>query len=321
MIKNKCIVITGAAGFIGSTLTETLLKHDNLLILIDNFNDYYPGKEKQLMEILSEYSQNSDYKLIKGDLVNFSTLSKISEEVDYIFHLAAQAGVRHSINNSSAVTKNNLVSTVNVLEYSINIPSVQKVIYASSSSVYGNPVYTPVDEKHPKSPISPYAVTKLCGEIYADLYYKEQNLPITSLRFYTVYGPRERPDMAIRKFFDLMLKDRELLIFGDGTQIRDFTYVSDIVDGLILAGEKDGAKGEIFNLGSSSPISVNNLVDKMYDITKVQKKIKYVEKQKGDVESTHSDITKARKLLGFSPKVNIDEGLANQYQWQTLISL
>jgi len=317
MIKNKCILITGAAGFIGSTLTETLLKHNNLLILIDNFNDYYPGKEKQLMEILSEYSQNSDYKLVRGDLVNFSTLSKISDEVDYIFHLAAQAGVRHSINNSSAVTNNNLVSTVNVFEYSINLASVQKVIYASSSSVYGNPVYTPVDEKHPKNPISPYAVTKLCGEIYADLYYKEQNLPITSLRFYTVYGPRERPDMAIRKFFNLMLKDRELVIFGNGTQIRDFTYVSDIVDGLILAGEKDSAKGEVFNLGSSSPISVNDLIEKMYNITNVLKKIKYIEKQKGDVESTHSNINKARKLLGFSPKVNIDEGLENQYQWQT----
>ncbi|MBY9016148.1 MAG: NAD-dependent epimerase/dehydratase family protein, partial [Candidatus Lokiarchaeota archaeon] len=119
MIKNKCILITGAAGFIGSTLTETLLKHDNLLILLDNYNDYYPGKEKQLKEILSEYSQNSDYKLIKGDLVKFSTLTNINDEVDYVFHLAAQAGVRYSIINSSAVTYNNIVSTVNVFEYSI----------------------------------------------------------------------------------------------------------------------------------------------------------------------------------------------------------
>ena len=321
MIKNKCILITGAAGFIGSSLTETLLKHDNLLILLDNFNDYYPGKEKQLKEILSDYSQNSDYKLVKGDLVKFTTLTNINDEVDYVFHLAAQAGVRYSINNSSAVTYNNLVSTVNVFEYSIKIPSIQKVIYASSSSVYGNPVYTPVDEKHPKNPISPYAVTKLCGEIYADLYYKEYNLPITSLRFYTVYGPRGRPDMAIRIFFNLMEQNKEILIYGDGTQKRDFTYISDIIDGLILAGEKDSATGEVFNLGGSSPIEVNELVEKMYSITKVQKKIRFIEKQKGDVDLTHSDITKARKLLGFSPKVTIDVGLKNQYQWQTSYGL
>ncbi|MHA1233536.1 MAG: GDP-mannose 4,6-dehydratase [Promethearchaeota archaeon] len=316
MIKNKCILITGAAGFIGSSLTETLLKHNNLLILLDNFNDYYPGKEKQLKEILSEYSQNSDYKLIKGDLVKNSTLTNITDEVDYVFHLAAQAGVRYSIDNSSAVTYNNIVSTVNIFEYSINIPSIQKVIYASSSSVYGNPVYTPVDEEHPKSPISPYAVSKLSGEIYANLYYKEYNLPITSLRFYTVYGPRGRPDMAIRIFFKLMLQNEEISIYGNGTQKRDFTYISDIIDGLILAGENESAKGEIFNLGSSSPIEVNELVDKMYSITKVQKKLRYIEKQKGDVELTHSDISKAKKLLGFSPKVNIDVGLKNQYKWQ-----
>ena len=316
MIKNKCILITGAAGFIGSSLTERLLKHDNILILIDNFNDYYPGKEKQLKEILSDYSQNKDYMLIKGDLVNRSTLTNINDEVDYIFHLAAQAGVRYSINNSSEVTYNNMVSTVNVFEYSIKIPSLKKIIYASSSSVYGNPVYTPVDEEHPKSPISPYAVTKLCGEIYAVLYYKEYNLPITSLRFYTVYGPRGRPDMAIRKFFNLMQQNKEILIYGNGTQKRDFTYISDILDGLILAGETDSAKGEVFNLGGSSPIEVNELVEKMYSLTKVQKKIRYVEKQKGDVELTHSNISKAMKLLGFSPKVNIDVGLKNQYKWQ-----
>ena len=316
MLKNKCILITGAAGFIGSSLTERLLKHDNLLILLDNFNDYYPGKEKQLNEILREYSQNKDYILIRGDLVKLSTLTNIKDEIDYVFHLAAQAGVRYSINNSSAVTYNNIVSTVNVFEYSLKIPSIQKVIYASSSSVYGNPVYTPVDEEHPKNPISPYAVTKLCGETYADLYYKEYNLPITSLRFYTVYGPRGRPDMAIRKFFNLMRQNKEIFIYGNGTQKRDFTYISDIIDGLILAGEKVSAKGEIFNLGGSSPIEVNELVEKMYRITKFQKKIKYIEKQKGDVELTHSDISKARKLLGFSPKVKIDVGLKNQYKWQ-----
>jgi UDP-glucose 4-epimerase len=316
MIKNKNIMITGAAGFIGSHLTEKLLKHENFLILIDNFNDYYAGKEEQLNDILSNYKQNSDYLLIKGNLVDESTLKQVEHEPDYIFHLAAQAGVRYSIDHASEVTHNNLVSTVNVFEYALKGSSIKRVINASSSSVYGNPLYTPVDEKHPKNPISPYAVSKLCGEIYANLYFKENDLPITSLRFYTVYGPRGRPDMAIKKFFNLMFQNKEILIYGDGTQKRDFTYISDILNGLILSSEKNDAIGEIFNLGGSNPLTVNELVDKMYGIVKAEKKIRYIEKQKGDVNTTHSDILKAKKILNFAPEVNIDTGLRNQYEWQ-----
>ena len=316
MIHNKSVMITGAAGFIGSHLTETLLKQDNFLVLIDNFNDYYSGKEEQLKKILNGYEQNREYKLIKADLVESSTLKQIDHEVDYVFHLAAQAGVRYSIVNSSEVTYNNIVGTVNIFEYASKMSSIKKVIYASSSSVYGNPLYTPVDEDHPKNPISPYAVSKLCGEHYANLYFKEYNLPVTSLRFYTVYGPRSRPDMAMNKFFTLMLQNKEILIYGNGTQKRDFTYISDIIDGLILAGENDKSSGEIFNIGRSNPISVNELVDKMYDIAKAEKKIRFIENQKGDVNITHSNISKARKILNFKPKVTIAVGLENQYEWQ-----
>ncbi|MFX1446902.1 MAG: GDP-mannose 4,6-dehydratase [Promethearchaeota archaeon] len=316
MINNKSVMITGAAGFIGSHLTEILLKHNNFLILIDNFNEYYPGKEEQLQKILNNYEQNREYKLLKADLVENSTFNKINHEIDYIFHLAAQAGVRYSIDNASEVTSNNIVGTVNVFEYASKTPSLRKLIYASSSSVYGNPLYTPVDENHPKNPISPYAVSKLCGENYANLYFREYNLPVTILRFYTVYGPRGRPDMAIKTFFSQMLQNKEILIYGDGTQKRDFTYISDIIDGLILAGENEKSSGEIFNIGGSNPISINELVSKMYNIVKVEKKIRFIEKQKGDVNITHSDISKARRILNFKPKVTIEEGLANQYEWQ-----
>ncbi|MFX1288285.1 MAG: GDP-mannose 4,6-dehydratase [Promethearchaeota archaeon] len=309
-------MITGAAGFIGSHLTEILLKHNNFLILIDNFNEYYPGKEEQLQKILNNYEQNREYKLLKADLVENSTFNKINHEIDYIFHLAAQAGVRYSIDNASEVTSNNIVGTVNVFEYASKTPSLRKLIYASSSSVYGNPLYTPVDENHPKNPISPYAVSKLCGENYANLYFREYNLPVTILRFYTVYGPRGRPDMAIKTFFSQMLQNKEILIYGDGNQKRDFTYISDIIDGLILAGENKKSSGEIFNIGGSSPISINELVSKMYSIVKVEKKIRFIEKQKGDVNITHSDISKARRILNFKPEVTIEEGLANQYEWQ-----
>lgn len=316
MIKNKTIMITGAAGFIGSHLTETLLKNNNFLILIDNFNDYYSGKEEHLEEITKNFQSKKDYILIREDLTNKSIYNKINYEIDYIFHLAAQAGVRYSINNAAEVTQNNVISTVNIFEYALKINTTQKIVFASSSSVYGNPKYTPVDEDHPKKPISPYAVSKLCGEIYANYYFQEYNLPITSLRFYTVYGPRGRPDMAIRKFFNLILKDKEILIYGNGEQLRDFTYVSDIINGLILACEKDASNGEIFNLGCSNPICINDLVKKIYKITNMLKKVKYVERQRGDVEITHSNISKARKILNFNPKVEIDEGLINQNNWQ-----
>jgi len=309
-------MITGAAGFIGSHLTETLLKNNNFLILLDNFNDYYPGKDEQIQKILNNYEQNKDYKLIKANIVEKSTFDRIDHEIDYIFHLAAQAGVRYSIDNASEVTFNNIIGTVNMFEYASKLSSITKIIYASSSSVYGNPLYTPVDEDHPKNPISPYAVSKLCGENYADLYFKVNNLPITSLRFFTVYGPRSRPDMAVRKFFSYILQNKEILIYGDGTQKRDFTYISDIINGLILSGENNKSSGEAFNIGGSNPVSVNTLVNKMYNIAQVEKKVRFIENQKGDVNVTHSNISKARKILKFEPKVSIEVGLENQYQWQ-----
>jgi nucleoside-diphosphate-sugar epimerase len=315
MIKNKSILITGGAGFIGTHLFEKLIIDNNFIIILDNFDEYYKGKDTQLSELTKKYEESKDYKLIRGDLLNDSIFNEIECEIDIIFHLAAKAGVRYSIENPSEVTKNNMVSTVKIYDYA-QINNIKKVIYASSSSVYGNPIYTPVDETHPKNPISPYAVSKLCGEIYADFYFREYGLPVTSLRFYTVYGPRGRPDMAIRKFFNLILQDKEIMIYGDGEQLRDFTYVSDIVDGLILAAEKKESIGEVFNLGCSNPIKLNQLIDKMYSIANKPKKLKYIEKQKGDVDITYSNTEKAKKILNYIPKTDIDEGLRITFDWQ-----
>jgi len=316
MLKNKNILITGGAGFIGTHLFETLIKEDNYIVIIDNFNEcYYSGKEENLANVSKSYEILKDYNIIKGDLLNKSIYDEITYEIDVIFHLAAHAGVRYSIQNLREVTSNNILGTINVFDFARQ-NNVKKVVYASSSSVYGNPIYTPVDEDHPKNPISPYAVSKLCGEIYADYYYREYNLPVTSLRFYTVYGPRGRPDMAIGKFFNLILQNKELIIYGDGEQLRDFTYISDIVDGLILSGEINNVSGEIFNLGYSKPISVNQLVDKMYSIAEKPKKVKYIEKQKGDVDVTYSDIKKAQSVLNYNPKVSIDDGLRKTYERQ-----
>jgi len=313
MIKNKNILLTGGAGFIGSHLFERLINNSNYVRVIDNFSS--SETEKNFLEITKNYDINKDYDLIRGDLADYSILTNITSDVDIIFHLAATPGVRISIQNAPKVTKNNILSTVNVFEKALK-SDVEKVVIASSSSVYGNPIYTPVDENHPKNPISPYAVSKLCCEMYADYYFREYNLPVTSLRFYTVYGPRGRPDMAIRIFFSKIMKNDPIKIFGDGSQIRDFTYISDIVDGLILASEIKQSSGEVFNLGCSNPIQLNQLIEKMYEIADRPRNTQYLEKQQGDVKITSSKIDKARKILRFDPKVNIDEGLKKTYEWQ-----
>ena len=313
MIKNKNILLTGGAGFIGSHLFERLINNSNYVLIIDNFSS--SETEKNLLEITKNYEIKKDYDLIRGDLADYSILTNINSDFDIIFHLAATPGVRISIQNAPMVTKNNILSTVNVFEKALK-SDIEKVVIASSSSVYGNPLYTPVDESHPKNPISPYAVSKLCCEMYADYYFREYNLPVTSLRFYTVYGPRGRPDMAIRIFFSKIMKNDQIKIFGDGSQIRDFTFISDIVDGLILASEVKQSSGEIFNLGCSNPIQLNQLIEKMYKIADRTRNTLYIEKQKGDVKITSSKIDKARKTLGFDPKVNIDEGLKKTYEWQ-----
>jgi len=313
MIKNKNILLTGGAGFIGSHLFERLINNSNYVRVIDNFSS--SETEKNFLEITKNYDIKKDYDLIRGDLADDSILTNVTSDVDIIFHLAATPGVRISIQNAPKVTKNNILSTVNVFEKALK-SDVEKVVIASSSSVYGNPIYTPVDENHPKNPISPYAVSKLCCEMYADYYFREYNLPVTSLRFYTVYGPRGRPDMAIRIFFSKIMKNDPIKIFGDGSQIRDFTYISDIVDGLILASEIKQSSGEIFNLGCSNPIQLNQLIEKMYEIADRPRNTQYLEKQQGDVKITSSKIDKARKILRFDPKVNIDEGLKKTYEWQ-----
>ena len=256
-----------------------------------------------------------DYQIIRGDITNKDVFKNITLKVDFIFNLAAQAGVRYSIENAAEVAQNNILSIVNVLDYAVE-KDIGKIVHASSSSVYGNPLYTPLDEDHPKNPISPYAISKLCGELYCDYYFKEYSLPVSSLRFYTVYGPRGRPDMAIRKFFSLMFQDKEITIYGDGTQLRDYTYISDIVNGLCLAAEKTESAGQVFNLGYSNPISVNDLVEKIYAISGKSKKVKYIESQQGDVDITYSNTEKAKKILNYHPQVNIDEGLKKTYEWQ-----
>jgi nucleoside-diphosphate-sugar epimerase len=315
MLNNKRVLITGAAGFIGSYLTKALLECDNFLILVDNFNEYYSGKEDRLNAILENYESKKNYVILKDDILDPKLYEKLDPNIEYIFHLAAYANVRYSIKHASDVSNTNIIGTVNLLEFAKKIKELSRFIFASSSSVYGNPLYTPCDEEHPKNPISPYAISKLASEIYTNYYYNQFQVPITNLRFYTVYGPNGRPDMAIGKFFNQIFYNKPVTIFGTGEQLRDFTYISDIIDGILLSSENEEAIGETFNLGYSNPISVNDLIKIIYELTGAQKNVRYEEPQMGDVDITHSKIEKAKKILNYDPKISIHKGLKKCYSW------
>ena len=299
--------VTGCAGFIGSHLVDTLLEKDFEVIGIDCFTDYYSKKIKETN--ISDAKNHKNFKFINDDILNI----KQFPEVDYVFHLAAQAGVRASWGKSFEIyTKNNVEATQQLLEF-YKKSKIKKFVYSSSSSVYGD-AKLPMKEDSLLKPFSPYGVTKLAGENLSYLYYRNYNVPTISLRYFTVYGPRQRPDMAIHKFFKAMSEGKEITIFGDGTQTRDFTYVSDAVSANLLAAESK-IKGEVFNVGGGSRISVNELVKIMEKNSGKKANIKNIETQKGDVKDTLADVSKGKKLLGWNPKIDIHKGVEKQYNW------
>ena len=300
-MKNKKALVTGCAGFIGSHLVDKLLELGYEVIGIDCFTDYYPGELKG--KNVSNALNHKNFKFVKEDILEMEEFP----EVDYVFHLAAQAGVRASWGKSFEIySRNNIEATQRLLEFYKN-RELKKFVYASSSSVYGD-AELPMKEDSILKPVSPYGVTKLAGENLCYLYWKNYNVPTVSLRYFTVYGPRQRPDMAIHKFVKAILNDEEITVYGDGKQTRDFTYVDDAVEATILAAE-DTIMGEVFNVGGGSRISVNELIEQIEIIVKHETKLKYGEKQRGDVGDTLADTSKAGKLLGWKPMTNIDKGL------------
>jgi len=301
------VLVTGCAGFIGSHLVDRLLKMGYEVVGIDCFTDYYPKVIKEAN--ISNALQNDNFKLIEEDILNMDKFP----EVDYVLHLAAQAGVRASWGRSFEIyTRNNIEATQKLLEFYKGV-EIQKFVYASSSSVYGD-AELPMREDSLLKPVSPYGVTKLAGENLCYLYWKNYNVPTVSLRYFTVYGPRQRPDMAIHKFVKAIFKGDEITVFGDGTQTRDFTFVDDAVEATILAAESNSV-GEVFNIGDGSRVSVNELIEMMEDIIGEKAKVKYIEKQKGDVRDTWADVSKAEEELGWIPKVKIEEGLRKFVNW------
>jgi UDP-glucose 4-epimerase len=300
-------LVTGCAGFIGSQLTERLLKEGYGVIGIDCFTDYYSRAIKE--ENIATMLKYKNFELVEEDLLSIDEYP----EVDYVFHLAAQAGVRASWGKSFEIyTKNNVQATQKLLEFYKN-PSIKRFVYASSSSVYGD-AELPMREDSLLKPVSPYGVTKLAGENLCYLYYKNYGVPTIALRYFTVYGPRQRPDMAIHKFVKAILNNEKITVYGDGTQTRDFTYVEDAIEANMLAA-RSNIVGKVFNIGGGSRISVNELIKQMEEMVDRKADIEYIEEQKGDVRDTWADVSKAREILHWVPKVDINSGLKRFIEW------
>lgn len=306
----KCLV-TGAAGFVGSSLSEELVRLGHHVVGVDCFLDYYPRifKEDNLEKLL----MSSQFTLVEQSILQ-ADLGELLAGVDVVFHLAAQAGVRASWGKDFEIyTENNIRGTQRLLEACKDI-KLRKFVYASSSSVYGDALSLPMKETDYPSPVSPYGVSKLAAEHLANLYWKNFNIPTISLRYFTVFGPRQRPDMAFHKFLAASLMDKPIEMYGSGEQTRDFTFITDIVKAHILAVESPAA-GEVFNIGGGNRISLARVIPIVEETC--QKKLTIAAKpaQKGDASHTYADITKAARILHFQPTVSIREGLSREFAW------
>lgn len=296
-------LVTGCAGFIGSHLVDRLLKVGYEVVGMDCFTDYYPTEIKKTN--ISNALGHPNFRLIEENILDINR-DKFPE-VGYVFHLAAQAGVRASWGKDFEIyTRNNIEATQRLLEF-YKGREVQKFVYASSSSVYGE-AELPMREDSLLKPESPYGVTKLAAENLCYLYYRNYHVPAISLRYFTVYGPRQRPDMAIHRFVRAVLNGEEITIYGDGEQTRDFTYVDDIVEATLLVANSE-LRGEVLNIGGGTRISVNELIKQIEKVTGKKARLEYAESQKGDVRDTLADISQAKEMLDWKPTVKIEEGL------------
>ncbi len=307
------VLVTGAAGFIGSHLCERLLGSGWQVLGVDNFDDFYNPRIKRLN--IAGCLEDENFELIEADIRDASVMGDaVGSGVDIIVHLAAKAGVRPSIDQPLLYADVNINGTGILLE-AAEEQGIVKFIFASSSSVYGNNEKVPFSEDdNVDFPISPYAATKKACELICHTYHHLYGMSVTCLRYFTVYGPRQRPDLAIHKFARLIEQGKPIPIYGDGKMSRDFTYIDDIIDGTVAAIEKCGGFN-IYNLGESHPITVNELVAKIEKALDKKAIKEYVSPQPGDVERTYADVSKAVNELGYNPSTNIDIGLAKFVTW------
>lgn len=310
------VLVTGGAGFIGGHIAERLA-HSHDVTVLDNFEPYYDlGIKERNVAAAREAAEagTGSYRLVEGSITDTELVADCVADTDVIYHQAAQAGVRTSVEQPAKVNHYNVDGTVTVLE-AARKAGVDRVVVASSSSVYGKPDYLPYDEQHPTEPVSPYGVSKLAAEQYTRVYDEIYGLPTVALRYFTVYGPRMRPNMAMTNFVSRCLHGESPVIYGDGQQTRDFTYVTDVkrINEQLL--RDDSADGEICNIGSTDNIDIQTLAETVRDAIDPTLELVYDDPREGDAEHTHADVSKATALLGYEPTVDIRDGVEQFIEW------
>jgi len=311
------ILVTGGAGFIGGHLADAFLADGHDVTVLDNFEPFYAeGIKRHTLEQHRDTAAETgtEYRFVEGDVRDVDLVTELVADTDVVVHQAAQAGVRASVDNPRKVTDINVDGTVNLLQASTEA-DVDRVILASSSSVYGKPESLPYEEDHPTEPVSPYGVTKLTQEHMARVYTELHDLPTVCLRYFTVYGPRMRPNMAISNFVSRCLNDEPPVIYGDGQQTRDFTFVADVVDANLTLLTSDAADGEVMNVGSSDNISIQELAETVRDQLAPELDIEYEPAREADAEHTHAAVEKANELIGYEPTRTITEGVSEFIAW------
>lgn len=312
MNKKKRILVTGAAGFIGSNLTRSLLNKGNVQIVgLDNFDDFYNREQKE--RNMSSFISNQDFTFFEGDIRNMDDLLALPE-IDVIVHLAAKAGVRPSILNPVLYQDVNVAGTQNLLEFARQ-KEIKQFVFGSSSSVYGINEHVPWIEEEKLMPISPYASTKLSCEMLGHVYSHLYGIRFLALRFFTVYGPAQRPDLAIHKFFNSILKGDAIPVFGDGSTSRDYTFVEDTIQGIEAAIDYKDTDFEIINLGNRQTVTLSQLIEAIENVCGKKAIIDRQPEQPGDVPQTYANIARAQKLLNYHPKTSLETGLKAFYEW------
>lgn len=305
-------LVTGCAGFIGSHLTESLLADDWEVVGVDCFNDNYARPQK--LRNLERGREWRNFDFVPIDLSR-GQLEEFVRDCDTVFHLAAEPGVRSSWGSRfETYTRNNLLATQHLLDSATACPQ-KRFVYASSSSIYGQAEAFPTHEDTIPRPLSPYGVTKLAAEHLCGAYHANYGVAVVTLRYFSVYGPRQRPDMAFTSFCKAAIRGALITVFGDGTQTRDFTYVDDVVAATRLAASKPGVEGRVYNIGGGSQIALNDALDSIARLAGRRLDIAYVEREHGDVRDTSAGTERARAELGFRPAVAFEEGLARQFAW------
>jgi UDP-glucose 4-epimerase len=310
------ILVTGGAGFIGGHLAEQFVADGHDVVVLDSLDPFYDVRiKKHTIDCCRTAAEaGGSYRLVEGDVRDPADVREAIADAEIVFHQAAQAGVRPSVEDPRRYDAVNVDGTLNILD-AAREHDIERVVYASSSSVYGKPQYLPYDEQHPTTPVSPYGASKLAGERYAAAYSEVYDLPVVALRYFTVYGPRMRPNMAISNFVSRCLNGRPPVVYGDGSQTRDFTYIDDVVAANRRLLSTDAADGETLNIGSTDNIEIETLAREIRDLLAPDLELTYDERHAADAEHTHADTGKAADLLEYEPTYTIREGVRSFVEW------